>query len=70
MKRENTKKIKKYWKKNIYQWRRTYQNAQEIAKDWLKRIKIYKIGKFDTIFSTNEDPIGKKISILRRKIQN
>jgi hypothetical protein len=26
----------------------------------LKRIKIYKIGKFDTIFSTNEDPIGKK----------
>jgi len=40
--------------------RRTYQNAQEIAKDWLKRIKIYKIGKFDSTFSTNEDLIGKK----------
>jgi hypothetical protein len=66
MKRENIKKIGK----TIYQWRRTYQNAQEITKDWLKRITIYKIGKFDSMFSPNEDLIGKKNLILRRKIQN
>jgi hypothetical protein len=39
--------------------RRIYQNAQEIAKDLLRRIKIYKIEKFDNILSTNEGSIGK-----------
>ena len=29
-------------KKTIYQLRRTYQNVKEIAKDWLRTIKIYK----------------------------
>jgi hypothetical protein len=36
----------------------------------LRRIKIYQIGKFDSIFSSNEDPIGKENLILRRKILN
>jgi hypothetical protein len=39
--------------------RRIYQNFQEIAKDLLRRIKIYKIKKFDSILSTNEGSIGK-----------
>jgi hypothetical protein len=34
----------------------------------LRRIKIYKIKKFNNIFSSNEDFIGKENSILRRKI--
>jgi hypothetical protein len=34
----------------------------------LRRMKIYKIWKFDSIFSSNEDPIGKENLILRRKI--
>jgi hypothetical protein len=39
--------------------RKGNQNAQKIAKDWLRRIKIQKI-KFDSIFSTDKDPIGKE----------
>jgi hypothetical protein len=34
----------------------TYQNAQEIIKDYLRKIKIW----FDNIFLTNEDPIDKE----------
>jgi hypothetical protein len=34
------------------------------------RIKIYKIRKFNNIFSSNEDLFHKENSILRRKIQN
>jgi hypothetical protein len=30
-------------KKTTYQLRKTHQNAKGITKDWLKRIKIYKI---------------------------
>jgi hypothetical protein len=34
------------------------------------RIKIYKIKKFNNIFSSNEDLFHKENSIFRRKIQN
>ena len=51
------KKQKKY----IYQLRRTYQDSQEIAKDWLRRVKIYKIGNFNLIDKEN--------LILRKKVQ-
>jgi hypothetical protein len=40
-----------------------YQNAKKIVEDWLKKIKIYKIGKFDNVFSIDEDPIDKENSI-------
>jgi len=36
----------------------------------LKKIKIYKIEKFDTVFSIDKGPIGKEKFNLRRKIQN
>ena len=42
--------------------RRIYQNTQEIAEYWLKKIKIYKIEKFDNVFFIDEDPIGKENS--------
>ena len=37
----------------IYQLSRTYQNSQEIAKDWLKRVKIYKIRNYDLVNKEN-----------------
>ena len=40
-----------------------HQNVLEIVKDWLKKIKIYKIRKFNSVFSTNESLIGKENSI-------
>jgi hypothetical protein len=47
---------------------RIYQNAHKIAKDWLRKIKIYKIEKFNSVFSTDEDSIGKGKFNLRRKM--
>jgi hypothetical protein len=35
--------------KKIYQLRRIYWNSQEIAKDRLRRVKIYKIKKIDLV---------------------
>ena len=43
----------------IYQLRRTYRNSQKIAKDWLRKVKIYKIWKFD--------PVDKKNSIFKEE---
>jgi hypothetical protein len=40
------------------------QNAQEIAKDWLRRIKIYKIRKLDSIFLSNELDLFQVLGIL------
>jgi len=51
-------------KKNIY------LNAQEIVKDWLRKIKIYKIENLNIVFFTNEDLISKGKFNLRREIQN
>jgi hypothetical protein len=42
---------------------RIYQNAQEVAEDWLRNIKIYKIEKLGSVFSTDKDLIGKENSI-------
>jgi hypothetical protein len=39
---------------------RIYQNAQEITKDWLRKIKIYKIKIFDSVFFFNEGFIVKE----------
>ena len=39
---------------------RIYQNAHKISKDWLRKIKIYKIEKLDNVFLTNEGLIGKE----------
>jgi hypothetical protein len=50
--------------------RKIYQNTQEIAEDWLRKIKIYKIKKFDSIFPTDEGPIDKEKFNLRNVIQN
>ena len=48
------KKIKKYIsEKNI-------EDAQNTAKDQLRKIKIYKIGKFDSSMLTNKSSIGKE----------
>jgi hypothetical protein len=44
--------------------RRIDQNAQEIAKDWLRRIKIYKIKKLDSIFLSNELDLFQVLGIL------
>ena len=43
--------------------RRIYQNNQEITKNWLRKIKIYKIRKFDSVFSTDKSLIGEENSI-------
>jgi hypothetical protein len=37
---------------------------QEIVKDWLRKIKIHKIKKFNSIFSTNQGLISKENSKL------
>jgi hypothetical protein len=47
---------------------RIYQNAHKITKDWLRKIKIYKIEKFNSVFSTDKDSIGKGKFNLRRKM--
>ena len=39
--------------------RRTYKNTQEMAKDYLRKIKI----GFDSIFFTNKNPINKETPI-------
>jgi hypothetical protein len=36
----------------------------------LRKIKIYKIGKFDNVFLTNEAHIGKEKFNLRKEIKN
>jgi hypothetical protein len=46
-----------------------YQNTQEIVEDWLGKIKIYKIGEFDSVFSTDKDSIGKENSIWGGKFK-
>jgi hypothetical protein len=33
--------------------RRTYWNSYKIAEDWLKRVKIYKFGKFNLVDKEN-----------------
>jgi len=65
------KKIKKILEENkkYILVRRIYQNIQEIIKNWLKKIKIYKIEKFNSVFSIDEDYWQRKFN-LRRKIQN
>jgi hypothetical protein len=55
--KKNKKKIKKILVRKIY------QNAQEIIKNWLTKIKIYKIEKFDSEFLTNEDPISQHVCV-------
>jgi hypothetical protein len=76
-KRENTKKLKQYWNIYIYIYiyiyinkKNIYLNAQEIVKDWLRKIKIYKIENLNIVFFTNEDLISKGKFNLRREIQN
>ena len=57
---QNTKNQKiTYEKTCIYQFSRTYKNSQEIAKDWLRKVKIYKIRKFD--------PVDKENSIFKEE---
>jgi hypothetical protein len=46
-----------------------YYNAQEIIEYWLRKIKIYKIEKFDSVFSIDEGPIGKKIQFKEKKFK-
>ena len=64
-----TKKKNKKIKKNIGENKKEYQlekyirMPQEIVKDWLMKIKIHKIKKFNSIFSTNQGLIGKENSI-------
>ena len=50
--------------------RRIYQNIYKIIEDWLGKIKIYKIEKFDSLFSSDGGPIGKGKINLRKTIQN
>jgi hypothetical protein len=37
----------------IYQLRRTCWNSREITKNWLRRVTIYKIGKFNPVDKDN-----------------
>ena len=46
-----------------------YQNAKKIDEDWFKKIKIYKIEKFDNVFLIDEDPIDKENSIWGGKFK-
>jgi hypothetical protein len=47
--------------KNIYILVKTiYQKTKEIIENWLRKIKIYKIRKFDSVFSTGKGPFGKE----------
>ena len=69
-KRKNTKKLKKYWKKikNILV-KTIYQKTKEIIENWLRKIKIYKIGKFDSVVSTGKGPFGKENPIWGGKFK-
>jgi len=46
------------------------KNVQTIGKDWLERIKIYKVRKIDSPVLINRDPDDKRKLNLGRKIQN
>jgi len=50
--------------------KRIYQNVQKIIENWLGKIKIYKIEKFDSLFSSDEGLMSKRKINLRRKIQS
>jgi hypothetical protein len=50
--------------------KKIYQNAKKIIGDWLGKIKIYKIEKFNSIFSTDEGSINKEKFNMRKEIQN
>jgi hypothetical protein len=66
---QKIKNILKENHKNI-SLRKIYQNTPKIIEEyWLRKIKIYKIKKYDSVFSTNKGPIGKERLNLRRKIQ-
>jgi hypothetical protein len=56
---------KQCWKKikEIISVRRISQNTKELIKNWLRKIKIYKIRKFNSVFSTDKGPIEKENSI-------
>ena len=54
------KKIKNFLEQNKkISVSKTYQNAEKNAKDWLRKIKIYKIEKFNSVFSTDEGSVDK-----------
>ena len=52
-------------KKNV-STRKVYQNAHEIAEDWLKKIKYTRLKNFNNVFSIDEDSIGKENLILEK----
>jgi hypothetical protein len=45
-----------------------YQKTKEIIENWLRKIKIYKIGKFDSIFSTGKGHFGKENPMFKDSI--
>jgi hypothetical protein len=62
--------MKKCWniiKIYIYQLEECTRTPKEIIEYWLRKIKIYKIEKFNSVFSTDEGPIGKKIQYKEKK---
>ena len=61
-KQNKIEKIQNFWKKcwKKKEYTHIHHNAQEIAKDYLRKIKM----GFDNIFSTKKDPIDKENSSL------
>jgi hypothetical protein len=55
--------MKKKLAKTIYISTENMKNDQKISKDWLKKIKIYNIKKFNNIILIDEGSIGNKILI-------
>jgi hypothetical protein len=49
--------------------RRVYQNAQEIAEDWLRKIKYTRLKNNYNVFSTDKNPINKENSIWGGKFK-
>jgi len=45
------------------------KNTYKFTKDWLERIKLYKVGKIDNSILTNEDPNYKRKFNLKRKFR-
>jgi uncharacterized membrane protein YgaE (UPF0421/DUF939 family) len=63
------KKIKNLFKIKKYISKENMKNTHKFTKDWLERIKLYKVGKIDNPILTNEDSNYKRKFNLGRKFR-
>jgi len=62
-------KIKNFEKLKKYISEENMKNTHKFTKDWLERIKLYKVRKIDNQILTNEDPNYKRKFNLGKKIR-